>query len=321
MNKTSLEQLASEINTLHQSINEGIRRNEKKIIEIRAKLWDAWEQVFHGQWEKWCRKNLPDIPQRTVRWYMHYDPKAKSKNVHDFTHRSLKARKKASKEVRQETIKVAVANLRPLQHNWQVHQSNNQIFNWPMVDHIITDPPWPKSDKELEHYTWLAKMAQEKLKKGGVLAVQCGQVDLKTVIPIFNHFCYITTLAIVYHQSCAITGYCFLTNWRPVVLFSKGNAQLGGPVTDTVTVRTAKLLHEWQQPLEPFLKWLPALTRPGQLIADPFTCTGTIAVAAKKTGRRFVGTEINPEMVAVARKRIAECQQEEEDKEVRTSMS
>jgi DNA modification methylase len=55
------------------------------------------------------------------------------------------------------------------------------------------------------------------------------------------------------------------------------------------------------------VKWIPALTKPGEVIADPFTCTGTIALACKMTGRRFVGTEVDPDRVAVARKRLAAC--------------
>jgi DNA modification methylase len=170
-------------------------------------------------------------------------------------------------------------------------------------------------------YIWLAGMAKKKLKDGGLLAVQCGQFDLAKVIPIFKDFHYWTTLAIVWHQSCAAT-HSFLTNWRPVLLFSKGKKMDTKirPVADTAEVKTlpvtdcitpndtakVKNLHDWQQPLSPFVRWIEALSSPGDLICDPFCCTGTNIVASKMTARRGLGVEQDADMVAVARKRLSE---------------
>jgi DNA modification methylase len=46
------------------------------------------------------------------------------------------------------------------------------------------------------------------------------------------------------------------------------------------------------------------LTKPGQLVCDPFLGAGTTAVAALKLGRRFVGCDIDAEAVEQARKRV-----------------
>jgi DNA modification methylase len=49
-------------------------------------------------------------------------------------------------------------------------------------------------------------------------------------------------------------------------------------------------------------------SKPGDLVLDPFTGSGTTAVVALSHGRGFVGTELNPEFVAMAHARIAnEC--------------
>ena len=45
-------------------------------------------------------------------------------------------------------------------------------------------------------------------------------------------------------------------------------------------------------------------TNPGDLILDPFLGSGTTAVAAIRTGRRFIGMEISPEYCAIAQKRV-----------------
>jgi site-specific DNA-methyltransferase (cytosine-N4-specific) len=43
---------------------------------------------------------------------------------------------------------------------------------------------------------------------------------------------------------------------------------------------------------------------PGDLVLDPFVGSGTTAVAAAALGRRFVGCELNPEYVELARRRL-----------------
>lgn len=44
----------------------------------------------------------------------------------------------------------------------------------------------------------------------------------------------------------------------------------------------------------------------GDIVLDPFTGTGTTAVAAKRLGRQFLGCELNPEYHALANRRVAE---------------
>lgn len=49
-------------------------------------------------------------------------------------------------------------------------------------------------------------------------------------------------------------------------------------------------------------------TDPGDTVLDPFVGEGTTAVAAKKTGRNFIGFDISPAYVEAARKRVATTQ-------------
>jgi hypothetical protein len=48
-----------------------------------------------------------------------------------------------------------------------------------------------------------------------------------------------------------------------------------------------------------------ASSRRGDVVLDPFAGSGTVGVVALRHGRRFVGLELNPEYVAMARRRIA----------------
>lgn len=51
-----------------------------------------------------------------------------------------------------------------------------------------------------------------------------------------------------------------------------------------------------------------ASTRPNDLVLDPFTGSGTVAVVALKHGRNFVGVELNPEYAEIAKNRIESSQ-------------
>jgi len=44
---------------------------------------------------------------------------------------------------------------------------------------------------------------------------------------------------------------------------------------------------------------------PGGVVLDPFMGSGTTALVARKLGRRFVGSELNPDYVAIANKRLS----------------
>ncbi len=49
-------------------------------------------------------------------------------------------------------------------------------------------------------------------------------------------------------------------------------------------------------------------TQEGALILDPFVGSGTTAVSAKRLGRHFIGIDINPNYLDIARRRLAEVE-------------
>jgi site-specific DNA-methyltransferase (adenine-specific) len=85
----------------------------------------------------------------------------------------------------------------------------------------------------------------------------------------------------------------------------------GVPVhSDTYTVRPlVARYHDWEKPVDPWRYWLASLSRPGELVADPFCGSGTIGVALKQIGgRRYIGTEIDPDNIKVPRARLAKVE-------------
>ena len=47
-------------------------------------------------------------------------------------------------------------------------------------------------------------------------------------------------------------------------------------------------------------------SEPGQLVADPFMGSGSVGIAALRLGRRFTGTDLNPQAVRVTAERLRE---------------
>lgn len=68
--------------------------------------------------------------------------------------------------------------------------------------------------------------------------------------------------------------------------------------------------HPCPKPLR-WMQWLVERTStPDSLVLDPFTGSGTTGVAAIKTGRRFIGIEIDDKYAEIARGRIAKAEAE-----------
>lgn len=63
--------------------------------------------------------------------------------------------------------------------------------------------------------------------------------------------------------------------------------------------------HPNQKPLRICRPHVQVLTRPGDLILDPFAGSGSYLVAAKELGRRAVGFEVDPERAEAARRRLS----------------
>jgi site-specific DNA-methyltransferase (adenine-specific) len=62
--------------------------------------------------------------------------------------------------------------------------------------------------------------------------------------------------------------------------------------------------HPCPRPLEQVQYVLEVATRQGATILDPFMGSGTTGVACVKTGRNFIGFELDPQYFAIAEKRI-----------------
>jgi site-specific DNA-methyltransferase (adenine-specific) len=74
-----------------------------------------------------------------------------------------------------------------------------------------------------------------------------------------------------------------------------------------ITFENQTGLHPTQKPVALFEYLIKTYTREGDIVFDPCAGSGTTAIAAMKTNRRFICGDITPEYVALARQRIATC--------------
>src|SRR6187551_746925 len=72
--------------------------------------------------------------------------------------------------------------------------------------------------------------------------------------------------------------------------------------------KDGKKLHPTQKPEALLARVILASSRPGDVILDPFSGTGTTGATAKRLGRQFIGIERDPAYAAAAEARISEAE-------------
>ncbi len=258
----------------------------------------------HGDWGKWL--SARGLARQTAADYMLvYRGSLNSRRAGQVSIRSFLRMLRAGKKAQHLQ---APENDPPLTENCEVHTADCRTWSgWPdRCDAIFTDPPWRDADS----YSWLGEFARRKLKKGGLLLVQCGVRELPDRVARLTSagLSYYWTFAIVYSQvRQQMPGLGICSNWRPVIAMTNGGAAKHKLSTDVWTVANCpKEHHGWEQPLAPWQGWTERLTQPGQLVLDPFAGSGTVGVACRLTGRRYLGTEIDPATAKIARQRLAQ---------------
>lgn len=174
---------------------------------------------------------------------------------------------------------------------------------------IITDPPY---SKEIAPYCFdlLAKHAPRLLCDGGSLVVIAPHYLLPLATHILGHtlkyrWIYCMDQENGPHPRMAMgIEVC----WKPLLHYVKRAYPQGrGFIRDKFIVpEPQKDLHTWQQAEAMSDYFIEKLSDPGSVILDPFVGTGTTIISALKQNRKYVGVDIDPEMINKARKRIDE---------------
>jgi hypothetical protein len=224
--------------------------------------------------------------------------------------RRAKRREREAKKAEEEAALVAKVN-EAGGVTWRVTASDIRDFNPGPVDAIVTDPPYITADA-VELYAALRDLALRILKPGGAIVAMTWQPILFDVGRALAHpdLRYRWTVAWVSgaHETTADHARRVNDRWKPVLVYHRGKwAEKAGMLTDVVsTDRDAeKGQHAWQQGLNGFRQLIRAVSKPGDVICDPFVGGGTTALAALAEERHFVGCDIDAHAVDTTHARLA----------------
>lgn len=175
------------------------------------------------------------------------------------------------------------------------------------VDAIVTDPPYP--EEFLPLFADMGEVAAKLLKPGGICAVMIGQSYLPQIVDMLGkHLTYHWTLAYLTPGGQAVQLWQRKVNtfWKPILLYVNGEytGDWLGDVTKSDVNDNDKSHHYWGQSESGMVDLVNRLTKPGQLVADPFLGGGTTAVVCHGLGRRFIGCDIDEVAVKSSKARF-----------------
>lgn len=174
------------------------------------------------------------------------------------------------------------------------------------VDLIFTDPPYPQEFNEL--WSDLSLLAARVLKPGALLIAYSGQTFLPEVLGrLSEHLTYLWLGSIVtpgtHWQSWRNKVRC---GCKPLLFFARGVYQPVEWFDDTYTSEgEEKEHHDWQQSVGCARSYIERLTRPGDVVLDPFLGGGTTAIAAKALARHIVGCDVDAAALTATIARLA----------------
>lgn len=207
------------------------------------------------------------------------------------------------------------------------------------VDHIFSDPPYEASlHAAKSHLSNLRKDSGPELKEINFEAIDAIRPEVVRLGAglcggWFIAFCTIEGVAkwadeinasqMKYKRACiwvkpdstpqlngqgpAQGAECFVTAWC-----GSGHAKWNaggkrGVYRHNVNAPDRHGKHPTEKPWRLFAELLTDFTNPDDVILDPFMGSGTTGVACIKTGRQFIGIEMNPEYFEIACKRVEEA--------------
>jgi len=146
------------------------------------------------------------------------------------------------------------------------------------IDMIITEPPCKEEDIDL--FDHLGDFARHALKDGGICVVIAGNRYLIDFMEMLRaHLDYVWTLSLdATARRYELPSGTVIKLWKPVLIFSKGTAQLKKTFSD-VKESIENIVH--------------AFSDGGDVVCDPFCNNGGISKLCVENGRSLIANDIN----------------------------
>jgi len=195
------------------------------------------------------------------------------------------------------------------------------------VDIILTDPPYflpakhYQTRKEFKRnfadlgivegfFKSIFSEFDRILKRSGLLYVFCDGQSY----PLFYFYSYPITKSVrplIWDKKVSFTGY-YWRHQHELILFgvrpeSKKIPTGYGDILRFNAVKVNDRNHPAQKPLDLIEYILEKTSKENDIVLDPFTGSGTVCVASKKLGRRWIGIELSREYIELAKNRLDNC--------------
>ena len=196
------------------------------------------------------------------------------------------------------------------------------------VDAIITDPPYginyvSKAGARIKNdqspFIWFLYDAFRVLKsgesgRGSLICFTRWDVE-QTFIDAMRMAGFNVRSEVIWDKVVHGMGDCktqFAPTHENIIFAIKGKYSFPGHrpkdvITFSRIIGNQQMVHPTEKPVGLLSNLISSVTKPGDLILDPFAGSGSTLVAAKKTGRRFIGVELDDEYFAIAQRRIEEA--------------
>lgn len=182
-------------------------------------------------------------------------------------------------------------------------------------DLLLTDPPYMTEVHNINRFSRWLTTALNKVKSTGSAYIFIGaypdEVRAYLSVDIPDHVKLCQMLVWTYKNTLGNNPLDrYKLNYQLILYFRGVNAEnLSCPLTaeqwaviskNAPDGRLGDRYHTWQKPLEIAEMFIRHSTKPGDVVYDPFTCTGTFLVAAGKLGRRGYGCDVSAENLEIA---------------------
>ena len=173
------------------------------------------------------------------------------------------------------------------------------------VDAIITDPPYginyvsqtgARIKNDQSPFIWFLYDAFRVLKFGGAIACFTRWDVEQTFIDAMKLAGFQIKSEVIWdkvYHGMGDTKAAFAPSHENIVFAIKGKfAFPGNRPRDLITfkkVNSSQMIHPTEKPVGLLTGLITSITKPGDFILDPFAGSGSILVAAKKTGKRSLG--------------------------------
>jgi len=190
------------------------------------------------------------------------------------------------------------------------------------IDAVITDPPYflgVTHNGQKGEYSDLIIMKpffstlffeiNRVLKKTGKLYMCCDWRTYPFLYPLITEYLPVKNLLV--WNKISGPGNCYTFCHEFIIFASKGTVNIGGLNIFTIKAfcsgakaTDGEKQHPTQKPVALFEKFILESTNEGDVVMDCFMGSGTLAIAAIKTKRKYIGFEIQEKYCKIAQNRI-----------------